>query len=124
MTARSGRWHGKTRYFGLHYDLHAGKGDTELGVRAGPKYLVPLLEIIDPDFVQTDCKGHPGYTSWYSEVPNASVSPGVKRDALRGMPRVLRQRRVIQRARSVPTSELRRMMVGGRRSLGLGSDPD
>ena len=84
MALYSGRWHGKRCYFGLHYDLHAGKGDTELGAKAGPKHLVPMLKIIDPDFVQTDCKGHPGYTSWYSKVPNASVSPGVKRDALKG----------------------------------------
>ncbi|MFC1525714.1 alpha-L-fucosidase [Candidatus Latescibacterota bacterium] len=91
MATPGGRWHGKTRYFGLHYDLHAGPSDTELGVRAGPKYLVPLLEIINPDFVQTDCKGHPGYTSWYSKVPNASVSPGVKRDALKGWRAATRQ---------------------------------
>jgi hypothetical protein len=36
-----------------------------------------------PDFVQTDCKGHPGYTSWFSQVPGASVSPGVVKDALK-----------------------------------------
>jgi GT2 family glycosyltransferase len=43
-----------------------------------------------------------------------------KRDALRGLPRVLRQRRAIQRGRKVPAGELRRIMVGGRRSLGMG----
>ena len=91
MALYSGRWHGKKRYFGLHYDLHAGEGDTELGVRAGPRYLVPLLKIISPDFVQTDCKGHPGYTSWYSRVPNASVSPGVRKDALKGWRESTRQ---------------------------------
>jgi len=48
-----------------------------------------------------------------------------KRDALRGMPRVLRQRRAIQRGRRVAAGELRRMMVSGRRSLGVGIfDPD
>jgi len=91
MAAYAGRWHGKKQYFGLHYDLHAHVGDTELGVRAGPKYLVPLLEAIGADFVQTDCKGHAGYTSWYSKVPNASVSPGVRKDALKGWRAATRQ---------------------------------
>ncbi|OPZ27677.1 MAG: hypothetical protein BWZ02_01561 [Lentisphaerae bacterium ADurb.BinA184] len=77
-----GRWHGKRRYFGLHYDLHAGEKDTELGARCGEADLGPMLELMGPDFVQTDCKGHPGYTSWFSQVPEASVSPGVVKDAL------------------------------------------
>ena len=44
--------------------------------------LVPMLELMAPDFVQTDCKGHPGYTSWFSQVANASVPAGLKQDAL------------------------------------------
>lgn len=84
MTRHTSRWHGPKRYFGLHYDLHAGPTDTELGTRATPRELIPLLKLLNPDFVQTDCKGHPGHTSWYSQVPNATVSPGVKRDALTG----------------------------------------
>ncbi len=82
--AYSGQWHGQNRYFGLHYDLHANKNDTELGTQATVKNLVPMFKRLGVDFVQTDCKGHPGYTSWFSQVPNASVSPGVKRDALKG----------------------------------------
>jgi hypothetical protein len=84
MAVYEGRWHGKGRYFGLHYDLHAGAEDTELGLRATPEWLVPMLRMMGCQFVQTDCKGHPGYTSWYSKTPGASVSPGVKRDALKG----------------------------------------
>ena len=84
MASYAGQWHGKRRYFGLHYDLHAGPSDTELGLRAGPKELVPMLELMGADFVQTDCKGHPGYTSWRSKTPEASVSPGVRKDALKG----------------------------------------
>ena len=41
-----------------------------------------MLRLMNPDFVQTDCKGHPGYTSWFSKVPAASVPPKLKRDAL------------------------------------------
>ena len=43
-----------------------------------------MLKLMGCQFVQTDCKGHPGYTSWYSRTPGASVSPGVKKDALKG----------------------------------------
>ncbi len=73
-----GKWHGKKRYFGMHYDLHAGKGDTELGLHATPEELIPLLKMAGMDFVQTDCKGHPGYTSWFSQTPEASVPPALK----------------------------------------------
>lgn len=82
MTAPSGRWHGKRFYFGLHYDLHANSGDTDLGTRCDPSELCPMLRLMGPDFVQTDCKGHPGQTSWFSRVPDATVSPGVVKDAL------------------------------------------
>jgi hypothetical protein len=67
---------------GLHYDLHAGKQDTELGARCGWADLGPALKLMRPDFVQTDCKGHAGYTSWLSRTPEAAVSPGVVKDAL------------------------------------------
>lgn len=78
----SGQWHGDTYYFGLHYDLHANEKDTVLGTRCGEDELVPMLEIMNPDFVQTDCKGHAGYTSWFSKVDHASVPPGLTHDAL------------------------------------------
>ena len=67
---------------GFHYDLHAKKEDTVLGLGCSPAKLVPMLRRMGPDFVQTDCKGHPGYTSWFSKTPGASVPPGLKKDAL------------------------------------------
>ena len=53
-------------------------------LNTAPEELIPLLRIMNPDFVQTDCKGHPGYVSWFSETQEASVPPGLKHDALRG----------------------------------------
>jgi hypothetical protein len=82
MAIYRGNWHGERFYFGLHYDLHANAGDTDLGTRCGEADLVPMLELMGPDFVQTDCKGHPGQTSWFSRVPDATVSPGVVKDAM------------------------------------------
>jgi hypothetical protein len=90
-----GRWHkGKHPggpYFGLHYDLHAGPQDTALGTHCTPRELIPSLKLMDPEWVQTDCKGVPGLTSWFSQVPEATVSPGVKKDALRGWRAATRQ---------------------------------
>jgi len=81
--AYKGRWHGKKYYFGLHYDLHARENDTELGTRCGKRDLIPMLKLMDPDFVQTDCKGHAGYTSWFSKVEHATVPRGLRKDALK-----------------------------------------
>jgi hypothetical protein len=61
-------WHGKDVFFGLHYDLHAGIIDTEIGTRCSLEELLPMLQRMAPDFVQTDCKGHPGYSSWLSQT--------------------------------------------------------
>jgi len=81
MTYR-GRWHGKHCYFGFHHDLHADASDTAIGTRCGASELVSMLRLTGADFVQTDSKGHPGYASWRSRTPAASIAPGVVEDAL------------------------------------------
>jgi len=68
-------------FFGLHYDLHANAGDTELGADLTHEHLRAELLKVRPDWVQCDCKGHAGYTSWPTEV--GSPAPGIVRDALR-----------------------------------------
>lgn len=81
-TSVHGQWHGHKYYFGLHYDFHAGPTDTDIGARLKADELEAMLKLAAPDFVQTDCKGHPGMTSWFSKVPTATVSPGVVKDAM------------------------------------------
>jgi len=71
----------QTGFFGMHYDLHANKNDTELGAGLTHKNLKEQLEKIRPDYVQCDCKGHPGYTSYPTRI--GSPSPGIVKDALR-----------------------------------------
>ncbi len=75
-------WYSRNHYAGLHYDLHAHDDDTVLGTGADPQLLVPMLKLMKPDWVQTDCKGHAGYTSWFSEIPEASVPEKLSADAL------------------------------------------
>ncbi|NLN93045.1 MAG: hypothetical protein GX130_07055 [Candidatus Hydrogenedens sp.] len=73
-------WHDEA-FFGLHYDLHPGAGDTELGRLTSYEHIRAMLEKVQPDFVQYDCKGHPGYSGYPSQV--GSPSPGIVQDALR-----------------------------------------
>lgn len=73
-------WHEHV-FFGIHYDLHAGASDTALGKELTVEHLIERLSRVKPDWIQCDCKGHPGYTSWPTKV--GSTSPGVVNDALR-----------------------------------------
>jgi len=72
-------WH-ENAFFGLHYDLHPHADDTELGRETTYDHIRAMLEKVGPDFVQYDCKGHPGYTGYPTEV--GSPSPGIVDDAL------------------------------------------
>jgi len=73
-------WHDKMN-FGMHFDLHANKTDTELGAKITHENLKRALSIIDPDWIQCDCKGHPGMTAW--ETTFGTMAPGVIKDAMR-----------------------------------------
>ncbi len=81
--AYGGRWHGEKCRYGFHYDLHVGENDRDIGKRCDVDRLAGLFKQAKADFVQADCKGHPGYTSWFSKTPAASVGPGVVKDALK-----------------------------------------
>ncbi len=78
-----GKWFSKNRYVGFHYDLHAEKDDADIGAKCDAKHLQQMFELTGCDWVQTDCKGHPGYTSWFSKTPSASIPPKLKKDALK-----------------------------------------
>jgi len=53
----------------------------EVGKTVTPAMIGRMLDLVKPDYVQCDCKGHPGYTSWPTKI--GSTSPGVVNDALR-----------------------------------------
>jgi len=67
-------------YFGLHFDLHPNKFDTVLGADVTEENIGRLLSRVRPDFVQYDCKGHPGYTGYPTKV--GWPSPGIVKDSL------------------------------------------
>ena len=67
-------------FFGLHFDLHPNKTDTILGRDVTDEMVDKLLAGVKPDFVQYDCKGHPGYMGYQSEV--STPAPGIVKDSL------------------------------------------
>lgn len=73
-------WH-EDAFFGLHYDLHPGATDTVLGRDTTYEHIRAMLEKVKPDFVQYDCKGHPGWAGYPTQV--GSPSPGIVNDALK-----------------------------------------
>src|SRR5699024_8821627 len=56
------------RFFGWHFEFHATAKDTLLGKNFDEKLLDTLLERTKPDFIQVDSKGHPGYSSYPTEI--------------------------------------------------------
>jgi hypothetical protein len=75
----SSTWHDDV-FFGIHYDLHAGEGDTVLGAEITAEHLRDVFSLIRPDWVQCDCKGHPGWACWPSET--TPTPPQLHRDML------------------------------------------
>ena len=81
-------WHAKG-FFGLHYDLHANENDTVLGKDATFEHIYAQLIKVRPDFVQYDCKGHPGYAGYPTKV--GTPAPGIVGDALKVWRQVTRK---------------------------------
>ena len=59
------------RYFGLHFDFHANN-TTEIGLNTVPEDIEKYITDSGIDFIQCDCKGHPGNTCYPSALGNAA----------------------------------------------------
>lgn len=68
-------------FFGLHFDFHATDEFGNIGALTDAKQFGEYLDAVKPDFVQYDSKGHPGYTSFFSEY--GTVAPGLTVDHLK-----------------------------------------
>lgn len=51
-------------FFGVHFDLHASENITNAGETLTPEMVDTFLTRVRPDFIQIDCKGHPGISSY------------------------------------------------------------
>lgn len=55
-------------FFGWHFDFHAIQSNKELGKDFDAEVLDEFLKRTKPDYIQIDSKGHPGYSSYPTEV--------------------------------------------------------
>ncbi len=55
-------------FFGVHFDLHANEGITDAGKTLTEEMVDSFLKKVRPDFIQVDCKGHPGISSYPTKV--------------------------------------------------------
>lgn len=70
----------KESFFGLHFDFHAKPEYGKQGATLREEDIRSILRTFKPDFLQIDCKGHPGYTSYPSSLGNAM--PDFEKDTL------------------------------------------
>ena len=68
-------------FFGIHFDFHAGADCNEVGKNTTPEMINAIIDMVQPDYIQTDCKGHAGYSSYPTKVGNQA--PGIMGDPLR-----------------------------------------
>lgn len=55
-------------FFGVHFDLHASEDITDAGRTLTSEMIDTFLLKVRPDFIQIDCKGHPGISSYPTKV--------------------------------------------------------
>lgn len=53
---------------GVHFDLHASEEIMDAGKTLTYQMIDTFLLRVKPDFIQIDCKGHPGISSYPTKV--------------------------------------------------------
>jgi hypothetical protein len=68
-------------FLGVHFDFHASDDNFEIGKYTTPDMIETVVDKICPDYVQCDCKGHRGFSSYPTRV--GYPAPGIVADGLR-----------------------------------------
>ena len=68
-------------FLGIHFDFHAGEDCTEVGRNTTPAMVENIIQLVKPDYLQIDCKGHAGVSSYPTKVGHPA--PGFVGDPLR-----------------------------------------
>ncbi len=68
------------RFAGLHLDFHATLQDSGIGKHFTAELIDSMLRITRPDFIQVDCKGHAGISSYPTTIGNPA--PAFDKDIL------------------------------------------
>ena len=71
----------KDLVFGLHFDFHANLDSPNIGENFTEEMVQTIIDTVHPDFIQCDCKGHPGISSYPTKVGNPA--PKIKKDILK-----------------------------------------
>ena len=58
----------KDCFFGLHFDYHANEHTSQIGKDFSKEVVERIVTEVQPDFIQCDTKGHPGYCSYKTNV--------------------------------------------------------
>jgi len=77
-------------FLGIHFDFHAGDDCNRVGERTTPEMVECVIDKVKPDYIQIDCKGHRGYSSYPTKVGNPA--PGFVGDPLKVWRDVTRKR--------------------------------
>jgi hypothetical protein len=67
-------------FLGIHYDFHAGPDCNAIGKNTTREMIENIVNQVHPDYIQIDCKGHPGLSSYPTTVGNQA--PGFVGDSL------------------------------------------
>ncbi len=68
-------------FLGIHFDFHAGDDCTEIGRTVTREMIARIIDQVQPDYLQCDCKGHRGLSSYPTRV--GYPAPGFVQDQLR-----------------------------------------
>lgn len=71
----------KDAFFGLHFDMHANEYSTKIGSKFNEKLVEEICREVQPDYIQVDTKGHPGYSSYPTKC--GFQAPEIAKDILR-----------------------------------------
>jgi hypothetical protein len=79
-------------FLGIHFDFHAGPDSTAIGARTTRAMIEAVIDAVGPDYIQVDCKGHRGLSSYPTKVGHQA--PGFVGDQLRQWREVTAERGV------------------------------
>ncbi len=68
-------------FLGIHFDFHARALDISVGKNTTPEMVEQIIQKVRPDYIQCDCKGHHGLSSYPTKVGNPA--PVIVGDPLR-----------------------------------------
>lgn len=68
-------------FLGIHFDFHAREDDVDIGKTTTQEMVQSVIDTVQPDYIQCDCKGHKGYSSYPTVVGNPA--PNIYKDTLK-----------------------------------------